>query len=247
MNPIIVFIVDLLTLIIGVAAGYFYHRYQADRATKAKQEKSEDILKAATSQARLIESGSRDSATKIVQAAESEMKERRIELNRETERLDKRRGELDARFDKIEQREATLNKRQSQVDKRANDIDKLYEDQFKKLEQVAQMTTEDARKDLFASVEKETALLGEFDICAKFCGKDARQFGNFHSMCELILSVGCAEFQTSHHAQYFDVQACDIGFISGLLTSFVDDLLNGFGFIFDDLFNVCGMNAPIEN
>ncbi|MCX6057802.1 MAG: ribonuclease Y [Chloroflexi bacterium] len=155
MNPIFVLLIDFLTLVIGVAAGYFYHRYQAERATKAKQEKSEDILKAATSQARLIESGSRESATKIVQAAESEMKERRIELNRETERLDKRRGELDSRFDKIEQREATLNKRQSQVDKRANDIDKLYEDQFKKLEQVAQMTTEDARKDLFASVEKE--------------------------------------------------------------------------------------------
>ena len=112
-------------------------------------------MKAANSQARLIESGARENATKIVQAAESEMKERRIELNRETERLDKRRSELDTRFDKIEQREQTLNKRQSQVDKRANDIDKLYEDQVKKLEFVAQMTQDDARKDLFAAVEKE--------------------------------------------------------------------------------------------
>ena len=83
------------------------------------------------------------------------MKERRIELNRETERLDKRRSELDARFDKIEQREQTLNKRQSQIDKRANDAEKLYEDQVKKLEQIAQMTPEDARKELFAAVEKE--------------------------------------------------------------------------------------------
>ena len=80
----------------GVAAGYFFHRYQAERAAKAKQEKADDILKAANSQARLIESGARENATKIVQAAESEIKERRIELNRETERLDKRRGELDA-------------------------------------------------------------------------------------------------------------------------------------------------------
>ena len=145
----------LLALVIGVGTGYLFHRYQADIAAKAKQNKAEDILKAANSQARLIESGSRENATKIVQAAEAEMKERRIELNRETERLDKRRGELDSRFDKIEQREQVLNKRQSQVDKRANDIDKLYEDQMKKLEFVAQMTQDDARKDLFAAVEKE--------------------------------------------------------------------------------------------
>jgi ribonuclease Y len=151
----IIFFLDLLTLIIGVAAGYFFHRYQAEQAAKARNEKADNILKIANEQARLIESGSRDNATKIVQAAESEIKERRIELNRETERLDKRRGELDARFDKIEQREQMLNKRQSQVDKRANDIDKLYEEQMKKLEFVAQMTPEEARKDLFASVEKE--------------------------------------------------------------------------------------------
>jgi ribonuclease Y len=151
----IILLIDFITLIIGVAAGYFFHRYQADQAAKARNEKADNILKIANEQARLIESGSRDNATKIVQAAESEIKERRIELNRETERLDKRRGELDARFDKIEQREQMLNKRQSQVDKRANDIDKLYEEQMKKLEFVAQMTPEEARKDLFASVEKE--------------------------------------------------------------------------------------------
>jgi ribonuclease Y len=154
MNPIIL-LIDFLTLIIGVAAGYFFHRYQAEQAAKARNEKADNILKIANEQARLIESGSRDNATKIVQAAESEIKERRIELNRETERLDKRRGELDARFDKIEQREQTLNKRQSQIDKRANDAEKLFEDQMKKLEFIAQMTPEEARKDLFASVEKE--------------------------------------------------------------------------------------------
>jgi len=42
------------------------------------------------------------------------------------------------------------------VDKRANDIDKLYEDAVLKLEQVAQLTQDDAKKELFAAVEKES-------------------------------------------------------------------------------------------
>jgi len=154
MNWIILFI-DLITLVIGVAAGYFFHRYQAEQAAKARNEKADNILKVASEQARLIESGARDNAAKLLKSAETDIKDRRAELNRETERLDKRRGELDSRFDKMEQREQTLNKRQSLIDKRANDIEKLYEDQVKKLEFVAQMTPEDARKELFVSVEKE--------------------------------------------------------------------------------------------
>ncbi|MDO8754291.1 MAG: ribonuclease Y [Anaerolineales bacterium] len=154
MNPLNL-LIDMLALIVGVVAGYFIHRYQAERAAKGQQEKAEDILKVANTQARMIESGARDNATKIVQAAESEIKERRIEMNKETDRLEKRRSELDSRFEKIEQREQTLNKRQSQVDKRGNDIEKLYEDQVNKLEQVAQLTQDEARKELFAAVEKE--------------------------------------------------------------------------------------------
>ena len=154
MNPIIL-IVDILVLGVGLVAGYFLHRYQAERAAKNQQDKADNILKVANEQARLIESQARENATKIVQAAESEMKERRIELNKETERLDKRRSEVDSRTDRLEQREQQLNKRQSQVDRRGNEIDKLHEDQVKKLEQIAQLSPDEAKKELFAAVEKE--------------------------------------------------------------------------------------------
>jgi ribonuclease Y len=148
-------IIDVLVLAVGIVAGYFYHRYQAEKAIKSQQDKADNILKIANEQARLIEGQARESATKIVQAAETEIKERRIELSRETERLDKRRTELDGRSDRLEQREQAINKRQSQIDKRANEVDKLYEDEVKNLEQIAQLSQEDARKELFNAVEKE--------------------------------------------------------------------------------------------
>ena len=73
-------LIDVLVLVVGVAAGYFFHRYQADQAAKAQQDKADNILKIANEQARLIESQARESATKIVQASEMEIKERRLEL-----------------------------------------------------------------------------------------------------------------------------------------------------------------------
>src|SRR5690349_24363166 len=148
-------IIAVVFLALGSALGYFFHRYQAEVLRKNQQEKADNILKGASEQARLIESQARENAVKIVQAAEAEIKERRIELNKETERLDKRRAEVDGRGDRLEQREQTLNKRQSQVDRRHNDMEKLYEEQTKKLEFIAQMTPEDARKELFAGVEME--------------------------------------------------------------------------------------------
>src|SRR6266498_4063140 len=154
MNPISI-VVNLLLLIAGLAVGYFFHRYQAEIAQKNKQDKAENILKGASAQARLIESQARENAVKIVQAAEAEIKERRIEVNKETDRQDKRRTELDGRADRLEQREQTINKRQSQVDRRFNEIEKLHEEQSKKLEFVAQMNQDEARKELFALVEKE--------------------------------------------------------------------------------------------
>ena len=83
MSPINIMI-GLLALAVGVVAGYLFHRYRAEIALKSQQDKADNILKIANEQARLIESQARESATKIVQAAEAEIKERRIELGRET-------------------------------------------------------------------------------------------------------------------------------------------------------------------
>ena len=155
MNAISIIIALLVGLATGGVAGYFYHRNESERALKNQQDKADNILKVANTQARLIETQARESATKIVQAAESEIKERRIELGKEADRLDKRRSELDSRADKLEQRDQNLNKRQGLIDKRTNEIEKLYEQEVAKLEQIAQLSQDDAKKQLFAAVEKE--------------------------------------------------------------------------------------------
>jgi len=155
MNPIVILITASLALVLGGIAGYLFHRYQADKALQNQQQKAESILKGANEQARLIETQARESANKIVQNAEGEIKDRRHELSRETERLDKRRSELDSRADRLEQREQSMNKRQSSLDRRANDVDKMVEEQVQKLEQISQLTQDEAKNELFAAVEKE--------------------------------------------------------------------------------------------
>jgi ribonuclease Y len=155
MNPLITSLIMVLALLVGVAVGYYFHRYQVEKAMRDRQEKAANILKGANEQARLIEAQARENAAKVLQTAEQDIKERRAENSREAERLDKRRTELENRADKLEQREQNLNKRQSAIDRRANEIEKLYSQEVAKLEQISNLSQEEARKELFAAVEKE--------------------------------------------------------------------------------------------
>jgi ribonuclease Y len=154
MSPIF-YIVEIITLLIGLAAGYFFSRYLYEKSLREQQEKADNVLKVANEQARLIEIQARDNALKVVQGAEAELSQRRAEINREEDRLQKRRAELDSRVERLEQREQALNKRQSSVDRRANDIEKLHETQLEKLQEISQMTEEQARGILLEEVEKE--------------------------------------------------------------------------------------------
>jgi len=147
--------IGLLTLLIGGVLGYFFQRYLGNKAIKDQQQKAESILKGANEQARLIETQARENAAKVIQGAEGELKERRQELSRETERVDKRRSELDHRADRLEQREHNLNKRQSTMDRRANEIESMYETQVQKLEEISMLTQDEAKKELLDAVEKE--------------------------------------------------------------------------------------------
>ncbi|MBT3338671.1 MAG: ribonuclease Y [Anaerolineae bacterium] len=149
------FFTPALALLLGLLVGYMAHRFQEERRRQKDQSKAEDILKGASEQARLIEIQARDNALKVMQDAEKELKERRHELNQDESRLQKRRTELDDRVEKLESREQVLNKRQSTVDRRANEVDKKYEEQIEKLQEISQMTTDEARELILAEVEKD--------------------------------------------------------------------------------------------
>ena len=155
MEPVIIIVIAGLTLLLGLAIGFFISRAQTDKAHRSQRDTAEKFLQETREQARTIELHARDTALKISQAAESEITHLRTELNREEERLQKRRAELDTRVERLEQREQAVNKHQSAVDKRSNEIEKMHEQEIVELQRVAQMNLDEARILLLAEVEKD--------------------------------------------------------------------------------------------
>lgn len=122
---------------------------------RSEQKKLAEMLQEAEEEAKRIKFEAKDEAIHVKEETEEEIARRRNELAREDDRLQKRRDDLDKRFERLEQKEFQINRRQSSVDKRFNEVEKLYEEQMQKLQQISQMTTEEARTELLTEVEKE--------------------------------------------------------------------------------------------
>lgn len=155
---------EIVTALIGLAIGVglgvagllAYQNVQATGRKRQVEEEAARILSEAQNQARQTIVDARDEALRIQREAEENAKRRRLEIDRESDRLQKRREDLDARYERLELREQNLNKRQSKLDKRQNEIAIMYDAQKAELERVADMTREEAREELLAMVEKET-------------------------------------------------------------------------------------------
>ena len=98
---------------------------------------------------------SREEAQDIRTEAEKAIERRYQDLARAEERVDRRSANQDSQAKKLELREQVLNKRQSKIDKRQNELAEMEELHRQKLEEIAAMTTDEARVVLLQQVEKE--------------------------------------------------------------------------------------------
>ena len=88
--------------------------------------------------------------------AEKVTERRYQDLARAEERIDSRNEKLDQQAKKLEYREQILNKRQSRLDKRQNELDQITQEHREKLEEVAALSSDDAKQLLLQEVEKES-------------------------------------------------------------------------------------------
>ncbi len=117
---------------------------EMERNRSATEKESEQILNAA-----------RGEAKQIRQEADKAIDKRYQDLANAEERVDRRSAAQDRQAAKFEQREAKLNKRQSRLDKRFNEITRMEGEHRQKLEEIANMTGDEAKQVLLEDVEKE--------------------------------------------------------------------------------------------
>jgi len=150
-----IMILEIVTaLAIGLVLGYLFSRLSGRSRVRKARAEAQRVLEEAESQARALILSVKDEAVQIRNDAQAEVSRWRANLRREEERLQQRREQLDQRQEVLDRRAQSLNKRQSALDRQQNKVKQLREERLKALEQVAQMTREDARQELLAVVEE---------------------------------------------------------------------------------------------
>lgn len=152
-------LIGLIAAIIGIAIGYVIRKNVGESKIKSAEDEAARILEEATRNTDAIRKEAileaKDEAYKVRNEAEKEAKERRAELQRTEKRLIQKEESLDRKSEALEQKEESIQKTEQQVEKIKNDVESLYGKQLEKLEQLANLTSEEAREQLLHKTEEE--------------------------------------------------------------------------------------------
>ena len=159
----------------GVAIGFLINHLLGKKAHQQKEQEAQSLIDTAKLQAETIKHEAaveaKDQALQMRQAIEEEREQRLKEVRANEERLNKREKNLDHRGEMLDNREHQLSSMQGQVDKRNRDLQegekRLRKSQEavearnneinQKLEQVAGLTSEEAKAELLSTLKDQVA------------------------------------------------------------------------------------------
>lgn len=154
---------EIVLLVVGIAAGiavgFVIARYLVNASTKKAAEEAERMVSDAQRQAETLRREAvveaKDEVLKMKQEAQAENKERMREVRAAENRINQREESLDRRVESLDAREHQLSSMQGQVERRERDLKAAIHEVGVRLEQVAGMTPEEAKRELLDSLRDE--------------------------------------------------------------------------------------------
>lgn len=137
----------------GMIAGYFLRRAWAVREAQSSEAKARVILDEAKSKERELLLKAKDQSIKIIDDAKREEANRHAELNRLQERLEKRESQFDQKLMELEGQKKETEERSAKFEAAKAEVVKIREEQMLKLQKIAELTPEDAKRVLMDNVE----------------------------------------------------------------------------------------------
>ncbi len=154
-----IIIAAVVAIIIGFLIGYVLMQKIQKSRTEAAANEAKTVLEDAQRQAEslrreaLVEA--KDEALKMKQDAEQESKERLKEVRSAEQYLNQREQNLDKRVESLDHREHQISSMQGQLDRKAHDLSVAEEKVSHKLEQIAGLTSEEAKIELLDGLKEE--------------------------------------------------------------------------------------------
>ncbi len=159
MSTLIIGIGILAAFVIGIVAGafgfFFFRGAVMGRRYRIAERKAARIEAEARIGAKQIVDEAKQESEKTKAIYESEYRQRKGEIQRQENRLSQKLDSLDRKLENLEHRDRQLNNREKEIDTIRNNITELRDKQIKKLEEISQMSTSDAKNILLENMKAE--------------------------------------------------------------------------------------------
>ncbi len=153
------FIWLLIGAVVGIAVGFVATRFLINESTKRAAQEAETVIADAKRQAETLRREAvveaKDEVLKLKQDAQAENKERMREVRTAESRISQREESLDRRVESLDSREHQISSLQGQLDRRERDLESTEKDIGYRLERVAGMSSEEAKKELLDTLKDE--------------------------------------------------------------------------------------------
>ncbi|MCB0047481.1 MAG: ribonuclease Y [Caldilineaceae bacterium] len=160
-------LIILFSLLSGGIAGILAYRRGRTAGVEAESRRREQLRQGAMDEAgRIVAEAETKANQQLLNAKEEEMRrrnemdaeqnKRRREIERTEERLQNRLDTVEQKLEQIDNRERKLNRRSSSLDEKETRLNSLEEEHNAEIQRIAQMSQDEARETLLATVEKSS-------------------------------------------------------------------------------------------
>ena len=147
----------LIGIAVGAGIGYFVRKQTAQAKANSVEAKAEKMMAEAKQKEQEIVLQAKEKSMKIIEEAKKEENNRRSEITQTQRRLEQRENMFDKKLMEFEDKKTHLQEKVEEVQKIKEKIENLRVQTAEKLEQVAQLSTEEAKEVLFKKIETESS------------------------------------------------------------------------------------------
>ena len=201
-------IAALVGIVLGAIAAIAFMRtakqgslHEADEKIQSAHAQAESLIGDAKRQAETLKKEAlleaKEEIIKNKQAAEAEDKQRKSEIRTLENRVMQREESLDRRNDALDKREHQLSSQAGQVEKRSRELEELCAKQTSELERIADLTREDAHKELLDKVRGEVT----HEAATIIRESEQQVRAECHKTAQEILSLAIQRCAADHTAE----------------------------------------------
>lgn len=138
----------------GLAGGYVLRKVLAVRAKDTAEAEAASIINEAKNKEKDILIKAKEQSLKLIEEAKTEELERRKELQHLQERMEKREAAFDQKLLELEGQKSKTEEERQKFEAAREEIKTIREEQMAKLEKIAALTQDEAKKVLFDNIEE---------------------------------------------------------------------------------------------